>query len=42
MVVPLTRNVGPGRRALRAWAAVHTADVTTLRFQARQLVRPGD
>ncbi len=41
-VVPLTRNVGSGRRALRAWAAEHMADKTTLRFQARQMVRSGD
>lgn len=41
-VVPLTRNVGPGRRALRAWAAEFMEDKTVARFKARQLVRPGD
>lgn len=41
-VVPLTRNVGPGRRALRAWAAQFMGHKITTRFQARQLVRPGD
>ena len=41
-VVPLTRNVGPGRRALRAWAKEHITNVITARMQARQLVRPGD
>ena len=41
-VVPLTRNVGSGRRALRAWAAEHLTNKTTARWQARQLVRPGD
>ncbi len=40
--IPLTRNVGSGRRALRAWAKEHLADITTLRFRARQLVRSGD
>lgn len=41
-VVPLTRNIGAGRRALRAWAKVWITDITTARFRARQLVRPGD
>ncbi|HET9563367.1 MAG TPA: hypothetical protein VFP27_02390 [Mycobacterium sp.] len=41
-VVPLTRNVGPGRRALRAWAKEFIEDKSVVRFKARQLVRPGD
>jgi GNAT superfamily N-acetyltransferase len=41
-VVPLTRNVGPARRALRAWAAAHMTSGVTARMQARQMVRPGD
>ena len=41
-VVPMTRNVGSGRRALRAWAAKFLAPTPMLRFQARQMVRPGD
>jgi hypothetical protein len=41
-VVPLTRNVGPGRRALRAWAKEFMEDKQVARFKARQLVRPGD
>jgi hypothetical protein len=42
IVVPLTRNVGAGRRALRAWAATHLGNRITARMQARQMVRPGD
>jgi hypothetical protein len=42
MVIPLTRNVGAGRRALRAWAQTHITNTVTVRMQARQLVRPGD
>lgn len=41
-VIPLTRNIGSGRRALRAWANAWMVDRTTARFRARQLVRPGD
>lgn len=41
-VIPLTRNVGSGRRALRAWAAEHIEDKAVIRFKARQLVRSGD
>lgn len=41
-VIPLTRNIGSGRRALRAWAKEWMIDRTTARFRARQLVRPGD
>ena len=42
LVVPMTRNVGAGRRALRAWAAAHIGNRVTARMQARQMVRPGD
>lgn len=41
-VIPLTRNIGSGRRALRAWAAEFLRPRVTVRMQARQLVRPGD
>ena len=41
-VIPLTRNIGSGRRALRAWAKEFIIDRTTQRMRLRQLVRPGD
>lgn len=42
LVIPLTRNIGAGRRALRAWAATFLTSSVTTRMQARQMVRPGD
>jgi hypothetical protein len=42
MAVPLTTDTDQARGALRAWAKVHLQPKVTTRWQARQLVRPGD
>ncbi len=41
-VIPLTRNIGAGRRALRAWGEKFSTSKANARFQARRLVRDGD
>jgi hypothetical protein len=41
-IIPATRNIGPGRRALRAWAQQFMTPTAGVRMQAKQLVRPGD
>lgn len=42
MAVPLTTDEGRARAALEAWATAHLGSKITTRWQARQLVRPGD